>query len=869
MFFSQKIMKRISFYIISLLVISCSHDCLDSVRNEEQENCQNTESAVSGVAVVKFDEDFLSEAESDFMAGGVVTKSSEFNDLQQMLGVVSLKRMFPHAGKYEARTRAEGLHRWYIVNYKATVPYTKASGDFMTFKGIEVVEPFRPVVMSDCFDDPWMNRQWHYYNDGSLSPEHQKGADINVVPVWERYTTGCEDVVVAVIDGGIDQNHEDLAANCIGGYNFVSDSPVLTPHDHGTHVAGTIGAINNNGIGVAGIAGGNHKSMNPGVRLLSCQIFQQTGGEVDDSVDGSLAIKWAADNGAVIAQNSWGYKFDSYRDAKETEIPQFLKEAIDYFIKYAGMDENGNQTGPMKGGVVIFAAGNSGWDTDPIGLYHPVISVGAIGPDGTKTRYSNYGSWVDISAPGGDVQCQDGMVYSTLPDNQYGGFQGTSMACPHVSGVAALLVSYYGGLDFTADELKERLLSGADDSYPDIRTVGPVVDALSSMVYGNKIAPDPVTDMEVAVKNGRLHFEWSATVDPDEIVAYGYRIFVAKRISDLQDVASEVPLGVDRVEVIHKRSKVGDKLSAEYSKGQLGHTYYLAAVAFDRDDNVSPLSDIVTVRLPDNRPPVIVPLQDMPQSIKVGAHDLLELVFEITDPDNHEFDVMLKDATAFSGLIEKDPGVYSMTVKGNSNLSGEYVAILSVSDELGAKSEFQIHYELLPNMRPVLNHSMGDSILSSMSESIMLDFTDCFIDPDGGVLDYEVHLSDPAIMMVSRNGDVVSLVPVNYGMTEVAVTASDSYGAYAEMRFKVAVRNGSGVLVYPNPVSDFLNISVHDAVSAKVMLTSHSGNLEYERILALDPFKNIKIDMRGFPAGIYYLSVVGDGMSIEKQLIKL
>ena len=861
------VMRRISICIISSLIISCSQ--FESVRDEGCDNCQNTESVASGVAVVKFDEEFLSQVESDFNTGGLVTKSSEFNELQQMLDVVSLKRMFPYAGKYEARTRAEGLHRWYIVNYESPVPYTKASADFINFDGIEVVEPLRPVVMSDYLDDPWFESQWHYFNDGSLSSDHVSRVDINVLPVWEYYTMGNDNVIVAVIDGGIDQNHEDLAENCIGGYNFVSDSPILTSHDHGTHVAGTIGAVNNNSIGVSGIAGGNHKSASAGVRLLSCQIFQHADGEKDDSVDGSLAIKWAADNGAVIAQNSWGYTFDSYRDAKQTEIPLFLKESIDYFIKYAGIDENGNQIGPMKGGVVIFAAGNSGWDTDPIGLYPPVISVGAIGPDGKKTDYSNYGDWVNISAPGGDVSIKNGLVYSTLPDNKYGGFQGTSMACPHVSGVAALVVSYHGGLDFTADDLKKRLLAGADENYPDVKKIGPVVDALSSMVYGNRIAPEPVSDLEVTAINGRLLFEWSVAVDPDEVVAYGYRIFIAKRLSDLHDITTELPLGVDCIDVKPRNSKVGDKLSAEYSKCKLGNTYYIAIASYDRENNVSSLSDVLTIRMPDNRPPTIELLQDIPQPIMIGAHSSVELVFEIKDPDNHDYTATLKNAISSSGLVEIEPGVYSMVVTGNAYLHGEYEATLSAIDEFGAMSEYKVSYKLLPNITPVLNNHHENVILYSLGEELKIKLADYFADPDGGKLEYEINLSNPSILMLSHEGDDVLLTPVTYGITEVVVTASDSYDTSEEMRFMVAIRNGFGVFVYPNPVSDYLNISVHDAVSVKVMLTSHSGNVEYERHLSLDPFKNFKIDMRDFSEGIYHISIKGDNVSVEKQLIKL
>ena len=842
---------------------------MDIVKDDDVENVQDTESVFNGTAVVKFADSFLSQIENDLVADETMTRSVQFNELRQLLGVVSLKRMFPYTEKYEARTRAEGLHRWYIVTYESDLPFTKVADDFIDFDGIEFVEPLRSVVRYDSFDDPWLGTQWHYFNDGSLSSDHVSGVDINVLPVWEHYTVVNDDVIVAVIDGGIDQYHEDLYENCIGGYNFVSDSHILTPHDHGTHVAGTIAAVNNNGVGVVGIAGGNHAAAKKGVSLLSCQIFQASGGDKDESVDGAPAIKWAADNGAVIAQNSWGYSFDSYREAKGTEIPQYLQDAIDYFIKYAGVDEDGRQTGPMKGGVVIFAAGNSGWDTDPIGLYPPVISVGAVGPAGTKMKYSNYGDWVDISAPGGDADSENGLIYSTLSDNNYGGLQGTSMACPHVSGVSALVVSYYGGPGFTADELKERILGGANDSFPDTRKIGPVVDALGSIVYGNRIAPDPVTDLTVKHVSGKLYFEWSVTSDEDDLKAYGYSIFVTKRIQDLQGDMHSLPLGVDRIEVMTKHLTAGDKLSAEYSKCQLGSTYYVSIVAYDRNRNVSSMSDIVTVRLPDNSPPIIELLSQIHQPVQVGAHASVELLFEIKEPDNHEYTLALKNAVSFSDLVEKEPNVYSVIIIGNAALYGVHEAVLLASDEFGATSEYVISYELLSNIPPASNNSHDDVILYALGTNIRMDLTEYFIDPDGGKLEYEFYLSDPSILAMSRNGDDVMFTPINYGITEVVVTALDSYGSSAELHFKAVVRNGSEVLAYPNPVLDFLNISVPNSVYARVRIVSQSGNVEYDKELSLDPFKNLKIDMRSFPDGIYHLSIKGENVSVENQLIKL
>ena len=183
--------------------------------------------------------------------------------------------------------------------------------------------------------------------------------------------------------------------------------------NHGTHVAGTIAAVNNNGLGVCGIAGGDNINDIAGVRIMSCQIFED-----DRQASGASAIKWSCDNGAIISQNSWGYDDIDY-------LPASDKAAIDYFIKYAGLDENGNQVAPMQGGIVIFAAGNENKNFSSPSSYSEVIAVTSISGGFERAYYSNFGDWTDIIAPGGDYKKGNAMqVYSTLINNQYGYMQG-------------------------------------------------------------------------------------------------------------------------------------------------------------------------------------------------------------------------------------------------------------------------------------------------------------------------------------------------------------------------------------------------------------------------------------------------------------
>lgn len=372
------------------------------------------------------------------------------------------------------------------------------------------------------FNDAYNHYQWGLCNlgansevktsryvDGQVAPV--TGADINVVPAW-KLCKGDPSIVVAVMDEGVMYTHEDLAANMwvnlaelhgkagadddhngyeddIYGYNFVYSEGDITWDEyydldsgtgdcgHGTHVAGIVSAVSNNGIGVSGIAGGSGKS--DGVRLMSIQIFS---GESGAEEDVAPAIQYAADNGAHILQCSWGYI-----SAKDTSAEYWERgpandktykyecsaeaAAIDYFIKYGGTKD-----GPIEGGLAIFAAGNSGASLPGYpAAYEPCVAVAAFSPSLRPAYYTDYGPGTDICAPGGESLYYNGDILSTMPDTftignpkYYGWMQGTSMATPHVSGVAALGLSYAKqlGKRYTAKEFRSMLLSATNDIEP-------------------------------------------------------------------------------------------------------------------------------------------------------------------------------------------------------------------------------------------------------------------------------------------------------------------------------------------------------------------------------------------------------------------
>jgi len=283
-------------------------------------------------------------------------------------------------------------------------------------------------------NDPKFSDLWGMSNKKQNDSNRQKGdgrADIWAPQAWSLFK-GAKTVVVAVIDTGIDYNHVDLKENMWSengthGYNAITNT--LDPMDdqgHGTHCAGTIGAVGSNGIGVAGVTWN--------VQLMGVKFLSGSGsGTLADAIK---AIRWAVDHGADILSNSWGG--GSYSDN--------LKEAIEYaaskdvlFVAAAGNEKNNNDSKPSYPATYDVAN---------------IVSVAASDNLDKLASFSNYGKTrVHISAPGVGI-------FSTLPGQKYGFLSGTSMATPHVSGAAALLKAYRPAL--SALQLKESILKSAE-----------------------------------------------------------------------------------------------------------------------------------------------------------------------------------------------------------------------------------------------------------------------------------------------------------------------------------------------------------------------------------------------------------------------
>jgi subtilisin family serine protease len=903
----------LSFLLFLFLFSSCQDDDI-SDESEISESSTTSSNAIEGILRIKLNAEKTSTLSLSVKSDTISTSISNIDSLLTSIGATSFKRTFPYSGKFEARTIAEGLNLWYDVKYDTTaVSLSSIVSQFEDLSEIDVTETIKSIKNERCsykkigpfpiassvkttslsvsdypFDDEYLSYQWHYYNDGSVT-DAIEGADINLFDAWLKQK-GSEDVIVAIVDGGIDYDHEDLVDNIwindsessgssnsddddngydddIYGYNFVSNSGTIEPNDHGTHVAGTIGAMNGNDIGVCGVAGGDADT--PGVRLMSCQVFETDEDDNDTSAENfEEAIKYAADNGAVICQNSWGYD-------GATSLPESMQDAIDYFIKYAGYDENGDQTGPMAGGIVIFAAGNDETSTDAYpAMYSEVVAVAASNPDYTISYYSNYGSWVDITAPGGTdeqngLYDDDCLIASTVNDDGYAYMGGTSMACPHVSGVAALILSEYGGSGYTPEMLKTRLYMGAidlDDYNSDYEGMlgDGLINASATLSDYDSTPPEAVTDLSATVSSNEVTLSWSVTSDDDDVKPTGYKIYYATTSDDVDASSSSVSSTAVLVGLL----SVGDTITASISDLDFSTTYYFTVVGYDVLGSYSDYSNIVSATTDANSAPIIT--SDEGDTFELAAHETKTVTLDITEPDDQDYSWEFTDESGNASASESGSSV-EVTINGLSADAGDYTSTLTVTDSYDASSSFTINYTVLENHAPVVSDTIENLYIGDPDATTTIDLSEHFSDEDGEDLSYELTYESD-MLSGSVSSDVLSLTSESNGLSTFSVTASDARGESATITFEIMVRDDDETIdIYPNPVTDFVNFRMGEDVDGTLQVKAYNSNgvLVETQNVDISTFSPGSMDLSDYSSGEYELQITYEEIEISENIVKL
>jgi subtilisin family serine protease len=392
-------------------------------------------------------------------AGCMIKKRMEFTDQEYLLEVLG-----PDADAVFAAL--EALNHCPEVEWAApNTAFQPTLGDQVVPEGtvadqrLRVASAGQDASTPGVFpNDEYFPMQWHLHNTGQSGGT--PGADIRAPEAWE-ITTGDPNIVVAVLDCGVDTSHLDLINNLVAGYDFLENDPFPDPiyasplpnDAHGTGCAGLIGAQGNNSIGVTGVTWN--------CKVMPIRQAAQEYARAATEAIGATAIRWAAAHGADILSQSGGWN----------DPTPIIHSAIVDITKAGGIGRNG------KGCVLVYAAANSNTSVQYSARYPEVIAVGATDHRDLRWGYSNYGPELDIMAPGGptpgsplvsgiwttDIAGSRG-AHTTIGDpaiTDYFIFGGTSASAPIVAGVAALILSVEPNL--TNDEVRHFLCRSAKD----------------------------------------------------------------------------------------------------------------------------------------------------------------------------------------------------------------------------------------------------------------------------------------------------------------------------------------------------------------------------------------------------------------------
>lgn len=743
---------------------------------------------------------------------------------------VQVRRVFTSRPEFEARHREFGLDRWIEIEFAQPRSILSLQSEYLAADEVVWAEPVYHVMTFDeaSFpNDPRFAEQWALRNTGQGGGT--QGADISMEAAWEL-ATGDPSVVVLVVDSGIATTHPDLLGSLwvnpnpglengydgdLHGWNFVSGNNNLSDSSgHGTQVAGIIGASSNNDTGIAGVAGGS--GTNDGVRLMIARTFNATG-----SGGFAEALVYGADNGAVIASNSWGYTVPDVFEA-------VVLDAIDYFIANAGMDAEGEPVGPIQGGVVVFAAGNSGTEERFYpAAYSPVIAVASTDRNDLKANSSTYGEWIDLSAPGQSI-------LTTHRNGNYITVSGTSFACPHVSGVAALLASRFPGM--TNSQLVDRLLS-TTDAIDDVNSgfAGLLgsgrLNAAQALLEDPAAPPSAITDLSVvAVGQESVDLEWTAPGASGHVgQAASYELRFATEPLDADNFATGI-----LVEDVIAPATAGISESFSVTGLAAATEYWFAIRSQDFFGNVSELSNGVTATtwaLPE--------AALAPTSIEEDLQTGDSLVCELTLSNNGAGPLV------YQALSETLPGWLSLTPVSGVVAGGEEQVLELTIDASGLANGFyevtltiQTNDPLAAELTVELSITITGGVAAMAVAPSSLDFGDVYV---GISESRSVTISNPGtdvltVTTIDLEGDGFSIMDA----APISIAAGDSVSLEVTIAPDVAgAYSGSLTLVGDVPESEPLVVSL----SANALLPPIAAidPLSIERTLAFDAVETLTL----------------------------
>lgn len=612
-----------------------------------------------GYGLVEFFEDQIIVRYRD---GTTTTQRQNMNDQLRASQVTQIGEKPVHILRLEDMSVEEAIHNFserpevmyaepnFLRRRIGPLEYHQMTGPRLEEDGMEGVHP----------NDQFFDALWAFRNEGQILPNTSisgtPGADINAYLAWEL-TQGSRDIIVAVFDSGIDNTHPDLADNMFRDnedrFGIDCSPATLMENDdecgfdtmdndgHGTHVAGTIGAVGDNEIGVTGV--------NWNVRLMAVKIFDDEGTTSTESI--IKGMEYALANGAVISNHSYGgYGFSQ----GEFDVFEAARDA---------------------GHLAVTAAANNALINDNEIRAYPasfeldnIIAVGATTFNDELASFSNHGvNSVHIAAPGS-------YIASTFPDNGYIYASGTSMASPHVAGVAALIKSLFPDAEYS--EMRERILERADQLEPleGLIMGNRRLNALTALLDDDGSSPGAVTDLRSGtIGQSYAGLEWTA-------VGYSGNTGFAKsyelRISE--DPITEG--NFDEADLTEKTVvplNAGEHQTFTLRNLKPGTTYYAAVKAEGFFENKSGLSNVF--QFTTRRPPELLAFYDrFDTSLSTGETDTFS--FTVSNTGEGTLDLQIQDRFLPRSLSDSEPAPFSYLISNSFDDRGRAFSWHEIGD---------------------------------------------------------------------------------------------------------------------------------------------------------------------------------------------